>query len=323
MKKLYLAFLLTIILLFSNLLVVSSLTKEQKNKVAQELYNTGTKFMIQEKYSEAKDFFIYCESESIKCNNTKLALEANQMIKICNQMLYLANINEKAPRNKLLPVEKLTLIDESKLLINPNPGGTLVKKYKPLGYNWIWRIQISSDEYYYSTQMPRLNSYAEVSNYIKHDKLLKTIAENILNEAKRQKLDYIETINFTLACVQSLPYVEDILSSDNEEYYRYPIETIIEQGDCEDTSILAAGILKFMGYDVVLVNVPGHVAVGVLVSNEFVPLKYYPDSPDFVYNSGYFFQGKKYCYIETTGEGWKLGMIPTEYSTYNPILIPL
>ncbi len=323
MKKIYFICIMTFILLLSNLLTVSSFTYEQKSRVAQNLYDTGAKLMIEEKYTEAKDFFIYCESESMKCNNTKLALKANQMIKTCNQILNLANINEKAPRNQLLPVEKLNLMSEDKLLVNPNLGGLIVKEYRPLGYNWTWRIQLSSDEYFNTTQMSRLKTYEDVSNYINHDNLTKTIAKDILKEAERLKLDYVETINFTLACVQSLPYVEDVLSSGQEEYYRYPIETIVEQGDCEDSSILAAGILKAMGYDVVLVDYPGHVGVGILVDNEYVPSKYYPDNPNFIYHSGYVFQGKKYCYIETTAERWKLGMIPIKYSTSNPIIVPI
>ncbi|NMC58164.1 MAG: hypothetical protein GYA51_02020 [Candidatus Methanofastidiosa archaeon] len=322
MKKLCLVFLFSLILFTSNLIAASSTTNEQKNRVAQSFYDTGARFMIEGKYTEAKDFFIYCESEAIKCNNGELALDANQMIKNCNRILNLANLNEKAPRNELLSADNLTLIPEEKFLENPNPGGIIYKEYKVVGYNWVWRIQLSSYEYYAYTQMPRLNNYTDLVNCLNNDSLSKTLANDIKNEADRRGYDYYETVNFTLACIQSLPYVKDSLSSGYTEYYRYPTETIVENGDCEDTTILAASILKAMKYDVVLINFPGHIAVGVYVPDNYAPVKEYPET-DFFYHPGYSFQGKKYCYIETTGEGWKLGMISSIYANSTPNIISI
>lgn len=50
------------------------------------------------------------------------------------------------------------------------------------------------------------------------------------------------------------------------EYPKYPVETLVEGGDCEDKSILLAAILRAMGYRTALLvfsGNPGHIAVGV------------------------------------------------------------
>jgi len=60
-----------------------------------------------------------------------------------------------------------------------------------------------------------------------------------------------ETIDFVGSFVQQLPYTSDRVTTPYDEYPRFPLETLYEKGgDCEDTAILAATILKEMGYDV-------------------------------------------------------------------------
>ena len=78
MKKIYLAFFVTLILVFSNLLAVSSFTNQQKNQVAQGLYSTGASFMRAEDFLKAKDFFIYSQNEAVKAGNNYLAYTANE-----------------------------------------------------------------------------------------------------------------------------------------------------------------------------------------------------------------------------------------------------
>jgi hypothetical protein len=67
-----------------------------------------------------------------------------------------------------------------------------------------------------------------------------------------------------------LEYTSDLVTEGYDEYPRYPIETLVDKGgDCEDTAILAASIIRGMGYGVVLLvfpktaDSPGHCAVGV------------------------------------------------------------
>ncbi|KYC44538.1 MAG: hypothetical protein APG12_01674 [Candidatus Methanofastidiosum methylothiophilum] len=101
MKKIYLVFLLTLILLFSNLIVVFSLTKEQNNQVAKDLYKTGATFMKAENFLKAKDFFIYSHNEAVKAGNNYLAYTCNERIKDCNNMLGLDS-NDYSLSNNLV-----------------------------------------------------------------------------------------------------------------------------------------------------------------------------------------------------------------------------
>jgi hypothetical protein len=87
MKKRYLSFFVTVILIFSNFLAASSLTNQQKNQVAQDLFSTGASFMRAEDFLKAKDFFIYSQNEAVNAGNNYLAYTANERIKDCNNIL--------------------------------------------------------------------------------------------------------------------------------------------------------------------------------------------------------------------------------------------
>lgn len=99
--------------------------------------------------------------------------------------------------------------------------------------------------------------------------------------------------------VQAIPFVTDKTSVGLVDYHSYPVETLaIGIGDCEDFSILAAAVLKNMGYDVVLLNPVGHVAIGVAGAFKGYKVDY---------------EGKSYYYGETTTPGWKFGEMQTEF----------
>jgi len=113
-----------------------------------------------------------------------------------------------------------------------------------------------------------------------------------------------------VAFVQSITYELDSDYNGNEEYWKYPIETLADgRGDCEDTAILTAAILKEMDYDVALVLLPDHAAVAVACDT----------------CNGYYYplNGKQYYYLETTGAGYSLGMIGDEYKTAAAEVIPI
>ena len=117
---------------------------------------------------------------------------------------------------------------------------------------------------------------------------------------------------FIVSFVQNLPYTSDDVTTGFDEYPRFPYETLYDNGgDCEDTSILASAMLHELGYDVALLHfsgraagadrgVPGgdgHMAVGI----ECRPK---PGQP---YYRHY---GRRYCYLETTGDNWDVGVVP-------------
>lgn len=106
-----------------------------------------------------------------------------------------------------------------------------------------------------------------------------------------------EEVEFVLSFVQQIITYE----KEKDEYPKYPVETLADEaGDCEDFSIFGAAILKVIGYDVSLLSLPGHAALGVAgasgIPGEFVE-----------------HDSKKYYYCEMTAEGWKIGEIPDKY----------
>jgi hypothetical protein len=92
-----------------------------------------------------------------------------------------------------------------------------------------------------------------------------------------------------------------------------PAQTLVDDGDCKDKSILLASILKNMNYKVALLyfdSLPGqqygHVAVGIVLNDNDIPhgLDYTP--------SYYEHNGEKYYFMETTEPNWSLGEISDE-----------
>jgi hypothetical protein len=144
------------------------------------------------------------------------------------------------------------------------------------------------------------------------DKLVQKIGE----AATQAGFDEWETVSFAVSFVQSLPYTTDSVTTVYDDYPRYPIETLVDNGgDCEDTAILMAALLNTMGYEVVLSDFTQHVAVGVLGS-EGISGTYWTHN------------GGKYYYLETTGKGWEIGELPPEYEgksahIYDMVPVPI
>ena len=124
---------------------------------------------------------------------------------------------------------------------------------------------------------------------------------------------YSDTDNMgnVISFVQSLQYVKDIDSKGEQEYVRFPLETLVDGvGDCEDMAILAATILHEMGYDVMLVTLPDHMALAVAREEGYE-------------GTFYEYGGRRYYYLEVTNTGWAIGQIPREYRSSQAKLIPL
>lgn len=110
-----------------------------------------------------------------------------------------------------------------------------------------------------------------------------------------------------------LSFVQQAITYEREEgeYPRYPVETLADEaGDCEDYAILGAAILKHMGYEVALLFVPGHAALGV-AGSEGVPGTYVEHN------------GLRYYYCEMTAEGWQIGEIPQKYNVADVEVSPI
>ncbi len=141
----------------------------------------------------------------------------------------------------------------------------------------------------------------------KDETLFKT-AERFGNASQKKGYTGQTELSFVLSFVQSLEYTSDKVTTGYDEYPRFPLETLADMGgDCEDSSILFATMVILMGYDAVLLVIPGTLEnpghMGVGVSGEGLSGSYVSHD------------GKNYYYAETTGLDWKIGDLPPEYET--------
>jgi transglutaminase-like putative cysteine protease len=143
------------------------------------------------------------------------------------------------------------------------------------------------------------------------DTSIQAIADELQRLGRKQGWSDDRILSFTLTFVQSMPYTADDVTTRYDEYPRFPIETLVDNGgDCEDTSILYASLILAMGYGAALVSPPGHMAVGVLAD-------------DGVPGQGYRHDGQWYLYAETTGDGYGIGEMPEAYRDEKADLYPL
>lgn len=183
------------------------------------------------------------------------------------------------------------------------------------GRTWQWELPIPLSLYVEYLERPRPQSpayWVEMAKDPKDDPYIDQLIQQINSAALAGGFTGVQKLNFVIAFVQGLPYTVDIETTPFDEYPRYPIETLFDKGgDCEDTSILVTAILNKMGYDVALLLLwnAQHVAVGIAL----------PDGS----GSYYQYNNKKYFYLETTGDGWKIGEIPPDISDNRAQVYPL
>jgi len=167
---------------------------------------------------------------------------------------------------------------------------------------WTLNLSIPEQLYHYYRNIPRSPS-TDYSVYVTHpydDKYIESILMKFNEITLRKGFSETKKIGLLISFIQSLPYTSDAVTTGFDEYPRYPVETLVDYGgDCEDTSILTAALLKSMAKDVILLKLYNHLSVGIAgISSQ----GYY-----------YLYNGKNYYYLETTGEGWGIGDLPDEY----------
>lgn len=171
-------------------------------------------------------------------------------------------------------------------------------KWKYEGRWYTFSYNFSWDLYNFYQEKPRAYENYAVYTY-EHPKyaFIGDFAEALQRKAKANGLNDWQTIQFMIAFVQQLEYV-----TESGEYPKFPVETLADKGgDCEDTSILLATMLGKLGYDAVLINPPGHMAMGLACVD--------------CEGTAYHRNGRKYFYVETTGAGFDVGQVPREYET--------
>lgn len=175
------------------------------------------------------------------------------------------------------------------------------------GHNFTLSLQLDYNLTCAYRHIPRTHAIDFYKNYIYDEYnsvLVKTIADYFrviqtqYGYSNREIVD--EIIHFVQCNIQ---YQRDIDGVGVAEFEKYPIETLYEgRGDCEDTAILLAAIIRQLGYGSALIFYDNHAAVG-LACAEGTPGTYYN------------MNGRRYYYIETTAMGWELGDMPDAYYT--------
>jgi hypothetical protein len=176
------------------------------------------------------------------------------------------------------------------------------------GKYWTWNLSIPQNLYDSYKSVPvstrTANGPAGYSFLTTTDDYYIKILADKLNETATQ-LGYnsFDKVSFVLAFVQSLPYTSDSVTTGHDEYPRFPIETLVDDGgDCEDTSILFATLTLIMGYGTVYINPTDHYAVGILGNNLGGTYWTHPENSN-----------NTYYYCETTGDNFKIGQLPDEF----------
>lgn len=182
------------------------------------------------------------------------------------------------------------------------------------GHEATVQLQIPEDLYKYYKQLNHRpesqGAYREYAITERDRAYLHDLIGLLKDAGNNRQLSSRRDYHNAVAFVQSITYELDSDYNGNEEYWKYPIETLADgRGDCEDTAILTAAILKEMDYDVALVLLPDHAAVAVACDT----------------CNGYYYplNGKRYYYLETTGAGYSLGMIGDQYKTAAAEVIPI
>ena len=197
-----------------------------------------------------------------------------------------------------------------------------INQYRPpntrqtIGRRYIWNFKGKSYTILMTIDVEKYNSYSGKERY-DIPKLVeegRTTVGNLTREFQRiirqnKSWSHEDRVDFVLSFVQALPYTLDDVTTSFDEFRRYAIETLIEGGgDCEDTTILVASILRGLGESVALIFTPRHIALGV--------------SGDFT-GSRFSYQGMEYYYCETTGTGWTVGVLPASVGNTADAIIPL
>lgn len=213
-----------------------------------------------------------------------------------------------SPTVSTIPIVTRTATKQSKQVTTATPIQYYTRNYQWTfdNYRYTYSMKIPTSLYAYYKEQSHDRNYAKYAISEQDRKALDRITTTFQNKADSKT----EAAYNLIAFVQSLPYSKDYISTGYDEYPRYPIETLVDgKGDCEDTAILTAALLKEMNYDVVLISPPKHMAVGITCSG--------------CSGTSYTYNNKKYYYLETVGNNWKVGQLPEEYQNTKAKIYPI
>lgn len=217
------------------------------------------------------------------------------------------------PTSTITPVPSPTIRLKPALTATTVPSDSILTRdyswvFKDVTYLWSMELPESLYLYYKDRGRPPTRFWSIYVTHPTDDRYIDGLANELSEAARQAGFTRSETAQFVADFIQSLPYTSDNVTTGYDEYPRYPMETLVDNGgDCEDTSILAGAVLKSMGYEVALVRLPGHMAMTILGDESFSGVHYQVEA-------GHRWAPGKYYYLETTGEGWAIGEVPTEFA---------
>jgi hypothetical protein len=138
------------------------------------------------------------------------------------------------------------------------------------------------------------SSIEKYLTYPTEDQTIKKLANQLVSLATSKKLSRDETAELIIAFIQSINYDLDKAKSDRTHPI-YPYEVLFTQkGICSDKSFLVVALLRELGYGTAFFMFPEqeHMAAAILCP------------------SGYTNFNSKYCIIESTAIGNKIGIVP-------------
>lgn len=229
-------------------------------------------------------------------------------------MVKMGRLSLKQKPIKLLIILTLAIIISAPIVLPhqaaAQTNGTYEKSFA-WNYNgkyWTWNLSIPQNLYDSYKAVPVSSRTANgPAGYgfltTTDDYYIKILAQKLNETATQQRYNTFDKVSFVLAFVQSLPYTSDSVTTGNDEYPRFPLETLVDDGgDCEDTSILFATLTLIMGYGTVYINPTDHYAVGILGNTLRGTYWTHPENSN-----------NTYYYCETTGNNFKIGQLPDEF----------
>ncbi len=195
----------------------------------------------------------------------------------------------------------------------PLVGGTKTISYtwKFQSKTWTFSKTIGNDTYnkYKNSDRSKVNTYAYFVTNTKDDAWIKGIVDTFKAMGAKEGYSDFMIAYLMISFVQSMNYISD----GKTDHPNFPLETIFNKGgDCEDTSILAAELLRQMGYKTSLIILGKHMGAGIKLGLlDPKGSTYYTEN------------GTRYYFIETVAKGYTIGTLPDEFAGIKATVLPL
>lgn len=138
------------------------------------------------------------------------------------------------------------------------------------------------------------SSIEKYLNFPEEDNVIDKLTKDLVLLANKNKLSQDETVEMIITFVQNIDYDQNRARLD-KTHPLYPYEVLFNKnGICSDKSLLAVVLLRKLGYGTAFFMFPDqeHMAAGILCPK------------------GYTNFDSKYCIVESTAIGNKIGIIP-------------